>query len=43
MSISRSGVFIGKVKLLWWMERSTYTPGSWWTLHITLHRYGMKP
>jgi hypothetical protein len=43
ISVSRSGVHIGKVRLLWWVERATFTPGEWWTVHITLHRYGRRP
>jgi len=40
--VGRSAVHIGNVRLQWWIERSTYVPGQWWTVHVTLHRYGMK-
>ena len=41
ISASRSGVHIGNMRLLWWVDRSTI--GEWWTIHVTLHRYGIEP
>jgi hypothetical protein len=39
--ISRRGFHIGRTRLLVWKEQSE--AGEWWTWHVTLHRYGMKP
>ena len=37
--IHRGGVYVGRTRLQWWRERSAV--GEWWTIHVTLHRYGM--